>query len=114
MIIKKSEMKHDIRKEMRGGHGEVEMLHLVDSESMVNARLLAELTLAPGSGVGYHQHDKETEYYIITEGSGTVVEDDGKKDVRKGDVVITGNGQSHSIQNTGNTPLKFIAVIITE
>lgn len=114
MIIKKSEMKYETRKEMRGGPGEVEILHMIDPASMTNARLMAELTLAPGSGIGPHRHDKETEYYIITEGSGIVIEDDGKKNVSKGDIVITGNGQSHSIENTGDGPLKFIAVIITE
>ena len=114
MIIKQSNMKQETRKEMRGGPGEVEILHMVSPESMTNARLMAELTLDPGSGIGMHRHDKETEYYIITEGSGIVVEDDGEKNVAKGDIVITGNGQSHSIKNTGNTVLKFIAVIITE
>lgn len=114
MIVKNSEMKHEIRQEMRGGPGEVEILHMVAPESMKNARLMAELTLSPGSGIGPHRHDKETEYYIITEGSGIVTEDDGKKSVSKGDIVITGNGQSHSIENTGNVTLKIIAVIITE
>lgn len=114
MIIKKSEMKRETRKEMRGGSGEVEILHMVAPESMKNARLMAELTLSPGSGIGPHRHDKETEYYIITEGSGIVTEDDGKQSVSNGDIVITGNGQSHSIENTGDEPLKFIAVIITE
>ena len=114
MIVKRTEMKSEIRKEMRGGAGEVEILHMVAPESMKNARLMAELTLSPGSGIGSHRHDKETEYYIITEGSGIVVEDDGEKSVSKGDIVITGNGQSHSIENTGDQPLKFIAVIITE
>lgn len=114
MIIKNSGMKHETRKEMRGGPGEVEILHMVAPETMKNARLMAELTLAPGSGIGPHRHDKETEYYIITEGSGIVTEDDGQKSVNKGDIVITGNGQSHSIENTGDGPLKFLAVIITE
>lgn len=114
MIIKKSNMKHETRKEMRGGTGEVGITHFVPSESMNNARLMAELVLEPGSGIGLHRHDKETEYYIITEGSGIVIEDDGKKSVTRGDVVITGNGQSHSIENTEDVPLKFIAVIITE
>lgn len=114
MIIKKSEMKQETRKKMRGGAGEVEILHMAAPDSMKNARLMAELTLSPGSGIGPHRHDKETEYYIITEGSGIVVEDEGQKAVSKGDIVITGNGQSHSIENTGNKPLKFIAVIVTE
>jgi mannose-6-phosphate isomerase-like protein (cupin superfamily) len=99
---------------MRGGSGEVVITHMVPSNSMINARLMAELTLEPGSGIGIHRHDKETEYYIITDGSGIVVEDDGEKTVSKGDIVVTGNGNSHSIKNTGNTTLKFIAVIVTE
>ena len=114
MIIKRTDMKEENRKEMRGGSGQVNIIHMVDPDSMKNARLMAELTLEPGSGIGTHKHEKETEYYIITEGSGIVVEDDGTKTVRKGDIVITGNGASHSIENTGNTVLKFIAVIITE
>ncbi len=114
MIIKRTDMKQETRKEMRGGSGEVNIIHMAAPESMTNARLMAELILKPGSGIGIHRHDKETEYYIITEGSGIVVEDDGQKIVQKGDIVITGNGQSHSIKNTGNTVLKFIAVIITE
>ncbi len=114
MIIKKSDMKQEIRKEMRGGPGEVAITHMVPVDSIINGRLMAELSLEPGSGIGLHRHDKETEYYIITQGSGLVTEDDGKKDVIKGDIVVTGNGQSHSIENTGDTVLKFIAVIITE
>ncbi len=114
MIIKKQNMKQETRKEMRGGRGEVVITHMVPSESMINARLMAELTLEPGAGIGLHRHDKETEYYIIIEGSGVVLEDDGSKEVSKGDIVITGDGQSHSIKNTGDAVLKFIAVIITE
>jgi mannose-6-phosphate isomerase-like protein (cupin superfamily) len=114
MIINKTDMKQEIRKEMRGGNGDVLITHMVPSDSMKNARLMAELSLSPGSGIGSHRHNKETEYYIITEGSGIVIEDDGSKSVKKGDIVVTGNGASHSIENTGNTNLKFIAVIITE
>ncbi len=114
MIIKRTDMKEEIRKEMRGGPGQVNIVHMADPSSMTNARLMAELTLKPGSGIGIHKHEKETEYYIITEGSGSVTEDDGTKTVSKGDIVITGNGASHSIKNTGQEDLKFIAVIITE
>ena len=114
MIVKRSEMKSENRKEMRGGAGEVDIIHMAASDSMKNARLMAELTLSPGSGIGPHRHDKETEYYIILEGSGIVIEDDGTKTVGEGDIVITGNGQSHSIENTGDQPLRFHAIIITE
>ena len=114
MIIKRTEMEVENRIKMRGGPGNVSIVHLTDPASMKNARLMAELTMEPGSGIGIHKHEKETEYYIITEGSGLVQEDDGTKLVSKGDIVITGNGASHSIENNSKEILKFIAVIITE
>ena len=114
MIIKRSEMKNETRNAMRGGPGKVDITHLADPMSIKNGRLMAELTLEPGAGIGLHRHDNETEYYIITEGSGLVTEDEGEKDVAEGDIVVTGNGESHSIKNTGNKLLKFIAVIITD
>ena len=36
------------------------------------------------------------------------------KPVTRGDVMITGNGETHSISNTGNVPLVLHAVIINE
>ncbi len=114
MIIDRLDMKNEIRKEMRGGSGEVKITHLVDSEKIKNGRLMAELILEPGSGIGFHRHDNETEYYIITEGSGIVSEENGERKVSAGDTVVTGNGESHSIKNSGKTVLKFIAVIISD
>ncbi|MDA3811036.1 MAG: hypothetical protein PF518_12005 [Spirochaetaceae bacterium] len=43
-----------------------------------------------------------------------VVDDGVDKEVSSGDIVKTSNGASHSIRNTGSTPLVFTAVIITD
>ena len=78
-----------------------------------NCRLIVEFQIPPGAGIGPHVHDKETEYYIMLEGT-AVVNDNGKDvTVNAGDVVITGDGAGHSITNKGNTTVKMIAVIIT-
>ena len=113
MIINRNEMKREDKEKARGGEGVTSFTYLADCEEEKNIRLLAEITLPPGSSIGHHRHDSETEYYIILSGSGSVNDDGIDKPVKAGDLVITGNGASHSIVNTGNVPLVFHAVIVT-
>ena len=113
MVIHRNEMKVETKERFRDGEGSTIMTHLLDGSTQKNARLFAEITLNPGCSLGYHQHDSETEYYFILSGSGTV-NDDGKEVlVKQGDSIITGNGASHSIMNTGSVPLIFHAIIVT-
>jgi mannose-6-phosphate isomerase-like protein (cupin superfamily) len=113
MVIYRNEMKTEVKEKMRGGEGSAAFVHLVDCEKEKNIRMLAELTLQPGSSIGKHNHESETEYYIILSGSGTVNDDGKDVPVKAGDTIITGNGASHSISNTGPVPLVFHAIIVT-
>jgi mannose-6-phosphate isomerase-like protein (cupin superfamily) len=113
MVIHRDEMKVEEKERMRDGEGVVRITHLLDGSTQKNARLFAEITLNPGCSIGNHDHVSETEYYFILTGAG-LVNDDGKEvAVKPGDTIITGNGASHSIKNTGADPLVFIAVIVT-
>jgi len=113
MHKKRKEMKKEIKEKMRGGEGNTELVHLVDCENEKNIRMLAELTLKPGCSIGDHCHENETEYFIIVSGEGVVNDNGTEKPVIAGDVVITGNGASHSIRNNGSVPLVLHAVIVT-
>ena len=113
MIIHRNTMKVELKERMRDGEGTTTLVHLVDGSTMKNARLLSEVTLPPGASIGEHRHDSETEYYIILEGTGLVKDNGVDTPIKAGDVIVTGNGASHSIKNTGTEPLKLIAVIIT-
>ena len=98
---------------MRGGPGEVHLTHYFDaSEITAKSRLCARLTIPPGAGIGQHKHETEDEVYIIESGSGLL--DDGieKKRITKGDAVLTGKGESHSVFNDGNDDLVITAVIM--
>ncbi|MDR0400811.1 MAG: cupin domain-containing protein [Treponema sp.] len=106
-------MKKDTKEKLRDGEGVVHFTYLVDCEAEKNIRMLAEATLPPGASIGYHRHDNETEYYLILSGSGEVNDNGTVKPVKAGDAMITGNGASHSITNTGTAPLVFHAVIVT-
>jgi len=113
MIIHRNEMKVEKKERLRDGEGISRFVHLVDESTQRNARLFAECTLNPGCSIGYHQHDAETEYYFILSGTGIVNDDGEEVQVKQGDSVITGNGASHSIKNTGSVPLVFHAIIVT-
>ena len=114
MVIYSKEMKQDIRENMRGGTGTITITHHVQKEQMKHCRLFCEMSIPPDGSVGEHDHVNETEYYSVKEGIGIVVDDGVEKKIGQGDMIITGGGASHSIRNTGTTPLLITAVIITD
>jgi len=113
MVIHRDEMKTEDKEKMRNGEGTTHLTYLLDGSTQKNARLFAEITLDQGCSIGYHRHDSETEYFFIISGTGSVNDDGKEVEVKPGDSIITGNGASHSIKNTGAVPLVFHAVIIT-
>ena len=113
MVIHRNEMKSEEKEKMRGGDGNTRLTYLVNTDTEKHTRLLAEIVLNPGCSIGNHNHVNETEYYFIISGTG-IVNDDGKEvPIQAGDSIVTGNGASHSIKNSGTVPLLFHAVIIT-
>ena len=112
MINKRDVMKTELKEHMRGGDGTIAITHLVEKEKIKNGRLMARIDIPVGASIGQHTHEGETEYYLIQEGEGEVQEAEGLKQVGPGDVVITGDQESHSIRNTGQTPLIMTAIII--
>ncbi|MDR0598939.1 MAG: cupin domain-containing protein [Treponema sp.] len=116
MVCQRSELKSEQREKPRNGTGTATYLHFVEGQGRTqkNVNLLAEITLPPGASVGPHSHTEDTEFFIILEGKGTVDDNGVKKPIAKGDVMVIGNGETHSVANTGNTPLVFHAVIIKD
>jgi mannose-6-phosphate isomerase-like protein (cupin superfamily) len=114
MVIKRSSMREEVRENMRGGKGSIFITHLVEPDQLKNARLMSTVEIPAGGSIGEHQHELETEYYIILEGEGVVREQDEEKSVGVGDIVVTGDGESHSIRNTGSRPLTMAAIIIND
>ena len=113
MVINRNEMRVEDKERMRDGEGSTHFTYLLDGSTQKNARLFAEIVLSPGCSIGYHRHDSETEYYFILSGTGIVNDDGTEVQIKQGDSIITGNGASHSIKNSGSVPLVFYAVIVT-
>ena len=106
-------MRTETREKMRGGAGSVSITNLVSPDELPHGRLLADLEIPPGAGIGEHEHGAETEYYIIHGGRALVVDNGVEREVSEGDVVVTGGGAKHSIRNASDKPLRLIALIIT-
>ena len=113
MIVRKKDMRTQVRSLMKGGVGDVTVLHFVETDELPNIRFVGEMTLPPGASIGDHVHEQETEYYIITDGIGVVFDGGEDHRVGRGDIIVTGGGASHRIRNGGSTPLKIIAFIVT-
>jgi len=71
------------------------------------------VSVHPGGEIGWHRHDGEDEVYLFQKGHGTVNDDGVIKEVKPGDSMLIGRGQSHSVTNTGDVDLELIAVIVT-
>ena len=112
MIRSSEEMAIDIKKQMRGGNGHAEITHIYKGDELKgNSRLCARIKLNVGCSIGTHTHDNEEEIYYILSGEGIVIDDGVPKEVGAGDAVLTRDGASHSIENSGNEVLDFMAVI---
>jgi len=113
MIKRSNEMVQEIKEQMRGGKGSVEITHILNqNEINGKSRLIAKVTLNPGCSIGWHEHVNEEEMYYIIKGK-AVVDDNGQKhELNHGDASLTVGGKSHSIENAGDEPLEFIAVIL--
>jgi mannose-6-phosphate isomerase-like protein (cupin superfamily) len=113
MIKNYAQMERELKENMRGGKGTVELVHIFRKDELKgNARLCAKIILQPGCSIGLHDHVNEEEIYYITKGKGLVNDNGNIKEVNEGDGVITGGGAFHSIENTGTEPLELMAVIL--
>jgi mannose-6-phosphate isomerase-like protein (cupin superfamily) len=113
MIKKKIDQEVEKREKMRGGDGTMTVRHYFKPEEIkARTRLCAELVLPPGASIGAHDHMDEDEVYIIQKGQGMMTDGGKEFHVEAGDAILTGQGASHSIKNTGSEDLVVTAVII--
>lgn len=113
MIRRAGEMTPEIVNNMRGGKGSAEVLRVLKKDEFHDkGRLFGKIILKPGMSIGLHKHVGDCEAYYILSGKG-LVSDNGKNEtVSDGDLVFTDNGETHSIENTGDEDLAFIALVL--
>ena len=107
------QVKTDVIPNMCGGKGEVIINHIL-GEKELNGKcgLYAEVILKPGCTLGYHEHHGESETYYILTGKGDYNDNGTIRPVKAGDITFTPDGKGHGLDNTGDSDLKFMALII--
>lgn len=113
MIKKAASLQAAVYQNRFGGKGEISMKPLLSlDEFQGKGRLLSHTVIFPGSSIGEHTHKGDFETYYILKGAGVVNDNGILTPVGPGDVVYTGNGQSHSIENTGSQDMELIAMVL--
>lgn len=113
MTTQKKDMSVAVMEKMRGGNGQATLTTLV-AERPANLKMFTHVRLTPGSSIGFHMHEGETELYYFVSGSGRVQDDDKFYDVQPGDSMCTPTGHGHGVENTGDVDMEIIAVIVLD
>ncbi|NOY80566.1 MAG: cupin domain-containing protein [Kiritimatiellaeota bacterium] len=113
MIRRKGEYEVSLRENMRGGSGTVRIEHFWRKDELKGpTRLLARLTLEPGTSIGFHEHADEEEVFVVVHGRARVTDGDVVTEVEEGDTILTGDGAGHAVEALGDVPLELLAVIV--
>ena len=113
MIYKRKGMKTEHRTAVHDGSGEVTLTNLLERNVHPNLRLLTYMNVAPGATIGLHHHRLETEYYLLLKGSVMVDDNGSRQTMQAGDLLQTGNGQSHALQNTSDDTAELLVFVVT-
>ena len=91
-------------------HGS-EIRPLVDrTTSTIELCSLAEEVLPAGAAVGRHHHLETEEIYYILQGRGRMMVGNESREVATGDAVFIPRQMIHTLENTGNEPMKILLV----
>lgn len=98
-----------------GGKGTMHIERLLSEEECKDTiKMYAKITVDVNSSIGVHTHVNDGESYYILEGKARYIENGVESILSPGDITYTGRGSNHGIENIGDTPLVFMALISKE
>lgn len=93
-------------------NGHVDILLAPHLVKMANPFAMGTQSVAPGSFVREHAHDRNEEVIYILSGRGTAFLDDGEEVMEPGKLFFFGHNRKHKFVNTGDTDLTFLWVMV--
>ena len=92
--------------EFKGGKGDtIARMHVDELGKIMYGRL------EPGSSIGFHSHETNSEIIYIISGKADFLYDSGKEEASAGECHYCPKGHSHSMINNGSEDLVFFAVV---
>lgn len=106
MKILFDQMEDTVLQNFKGGEGELRAKMYTDPNTKIMRGLLA-----PGSSIGLHTHEGNSEMIYILSGTGKVLYDGEYEPLAPGDCHYCPMGHAHSLINDSNGDLVFFAVV---
>ena len=106
MLIHFDAMEETAHQHFKGGEGTFfNKVFQDENNKIMNGRL------APGSSIGLHTHEGNSEAVYILSGTGKALYDGGEERLQPGDCHYCPMGHSHSLINDGDEDLVICAVV---
>ena len=106
MLLNFDQIEEKIIPKMRGGEGEMITRMFVNEDTKI---MRGRLT--PGSTIGLHTHETDSEMIFILSGAGKVLCDGEYEPLSAGSVHYCPKGHAHSLINDGDEDLEILAMI---
>lgn len=98
-----------------GGEGIITVHKIFNEEEMNgHGRGVNWMEFPAGASIGHHQHKGSSEQFYVLEGEGLFDDNGTVVPIKAGESGIMQANGWHGIENTGNTPMKVIAVHVYE
>ena len=115
MYIKKEDMAHEAKTNVRDGKGTLDFMTVVPKELLQGAGTLFDVITVPsGCTLGIHEHITNFEIYYILEGEAILTDGDEEVILHPGDAHVCSSGNKHAVKNERKEDLKFLAVILND
>lgn len=108
MLLNFEQTEEKVVPHMRGGEGEMIIRMFVNEDTKI-----MQSRLTPGSTIGLHVHETDSEMIYILSGTGKVLCDGAYEPLAPGSCHYCPKGHQHSLINDGAEDLKFLAMIPT-
>ena len=106
MLLNFEQIEEKVIPKMRGGEGEMIARMFVNEDTKI---MRGRLT--PGSTIGLHVHETDSEMICVLSGTGKVLCDGEYEPLSAGSVHYCPKGHEHSLINDGDGDLTFFAVV---
>lgn len=111
-MLKKVCPKVEVEK-LKGGNGILHATELaMPEECHGHVMQFRRMVIDPGCSIGYHAHTENTEIYYVLSGTPTGNDNGEEVLMEPGYVLVTGNGDSHALENRTNEPVEIINLIV--
>ena len=108
MLLNFDQIEEKVIPKMRGGEGEMITRMFVNEDTKI---MRGRLT--PGSTIGLHTHEGDSEMIFILSGAGKVLCDGAYESLAAGSCHYCPKGHEHSLINDGTEDLEILAMIPT-